>query len=194
LASARSEERRLAAATKYLELRGSAGRDVESRRALAQAESALAGELRDGRVVMDSGHELSARRGGRVRVREPRSERPDRDIARARRHGYTGDDDTMRSIGQRIRVAIRGLNQVEMDALLEHFDGEIAAAIDSDDPDDLPARTPTPTPPATPTGWMKDGTFHVTRSQLRDAAFTAQHQRDISKAGMDSKLTIVEES
>jgi hypothetical protein len=186
----RREERRLAAATKYLELRGSTGRDVESRRALAQAESELSRELSSGRVVMDSGHELSARRGGRVRVREPRSERPDRDIARARRHGYTGDDDTMRSIGQRIRVAIRGLNQVEMDALLEHFDGEIAAAIDDDDlPTPATARKPAPA-----TGWQKDGLYHVTRSQLRDTEFTHKHQSDISKAGMAEKLKIVEEA
>jgi hypothetical protein len=186
------EERRLAAATKYLEARQQAGRDVASRRQLAAAEASLAGELREGRLVLDDGTEVSARAGARVRVREPRSERPDRDVARAKRHGYTGDDDTLRLVGQKIRVATRSLNRVEMDALLEHFDGEIAAAIDSDDPDDLPARTPTPTPTPTPTGWQKDGFFHVTREQLRDAGFTGRHGTDLAKAGMSETLRIID--
>jgi hypothetical protein len=192
----RSEQRRIDAATKYLELRGSAGRDVESRRAVAAAEASLASELRDGRMILDDGTEVSVRAGGRVRVREPRTG-PTRDERRALRHGYTGDSAELGRIGKEIRDAIRGLTRGEMDELRSHYREVTASELALvDDDDDMPvqARTAKPTPPAIPTGWQKDGNFHVTRSQLRDASFTQKHQADISKAGMAEKLKIIEEA
>jgi hypothetical protein len=193
----RESSYRADAVAKYLELRQARGRDVASRRALAEAEAEAARYLDRGRHITDDGRELTARSGGRVRVRqlntEPR-EPGQRAIRRAQRYGYEGTAEQLREQGRLIRSVLRNLSREDLDAVIAHA-REGWLADDDDDTDDTTATpaTPTPTPKAASseaTGWGVDGVFRASRQQLRDPAWALEHQQDLVRAG--AKLSLVD--
>jgi hypothetical protein len=168
-------QRTAEAATKYIALRRARDRSIAGRRALAEAEGELAGRLKDGRFIADDGVELTARSGGRVRVRQVNTEPREpgrRAIRRAERLGYEGSPEELRSRGREIRSILRSLTKQDYETLRDRILSDDDDDIDEPAPKSTPRPTPTPTP--TPPPAAPPGTF--TAEQLRDPAWCVANQ------------------